>query len=55
MGDSNGRARALAAVGADRLGETELVAPVDRTAAGAAVDTGMLHRERAEEFVKHLT
>lgn len=55
MGDPQGRARALAAAGADRLGEAELVAPVDRAAAGAAVDTGMLHRERAEEFVEHLT
>jgi len=55
MGDPQGRARALAAAGADRLGEAELVAPVDRTATGAAVDTGMLHGERAEEFVEHLT
>ena len=56
MGDPQGGARALllTAAGADRLGEAELVAPVDRTAAGAAVDTGMLHGKRAEEFVEHL-
>lgn len=55
MGDPKRRARSLAAAGADRLGEAELVAAVDRPAAAAAVDARMLHGERAEEFVEHLT
>ena len=44
---------ALAAGAADRLGEAEAVAAVDRRAAAAAVDARVLHREGAEELVDH--